>query len=65
MSYLLALAASVKELHHHVRLTGECRLDMAMWLRFLNEWNGVTLFLDNEVTKAADYALNTQTQQRR
>ena len=34
MSYLLALAASVKELHHHVKLNAECRQDMAMWHRF-------------------------------
>jgi len=59
VSYLLALAASVKELHHHVRLNVECRLDLAMWLRFLTGWNGVALFLDKEVTKAADYALYT------
>ena len=59
VSYLLALAASVKELHHHVRLNVECRLDLAMWHRFLTGWNGVALFLDKEVTKAADYALYT------
>ena len=45
VSYLLALAASVKELHHYVKPNGECRLDMEMWLRFLSEWNGVALFL--------------------
>ena len=59
VSYLLALAASVKELHHHVKLNAECRQDMAMWLRFLTEWNGVALFLEEEVTRAADYTLYT------
>jgi hypothetical protein len=57
--FLQTLAASVKEQNHHVRLNVECRLDLAMWLRFLTGWNGVALFLDKEVTKAADYALYT------
>ena len=64
VSYLLALAASVKELHHHVRLNVECRLDLVMWLRFLTGRNGVALFLDKEVTKAADYMPYTQMHQR-
>ena len=51
------MSASVKELHHHVKLNVECRLYLAMWLRFLTGLNGVALFLDKEVTKAADYAL--------
>ena len=62
VSYLLALAASIKELHHYVRLNVEYRLELAMWLRFLTGWNGVprvALFLDKEMTKAADYALYT------
>ena len=59
VGYLLSLASSVKELHHHVRLNKECRLDIAMWRRFLAEWNGVALFLDPEMTNAADFALYT------
>ena len=55
----LALEVSVKELHYHVKLNVECRQDMAVWLRFLSEWNGVALFLEKGVTKAADYTLYT------
>ena len=40
VSYLLRLAWSVQELHHHVKLTKDCLSDIAMWLRFLNNWNG-------------------------
>ena len=44
VAYLLTLAASVKQLHHYVRINKECLLVVAMWLRFLTEWNGVALF---------------------
>ena len=56
---LLSLAASVKQLHHYVRLNKECLLDIAMWRRFLTEWNGVALFLDGEVIKVVDFTLYT------
>ena len=49
----------MKQLHHHVRLNKECLLDIAMWRRFLTEWNGVALFLDQEVIKAVDFTLYT------
>ena len=43
----------MKQLHQYVRL------DTAMWLRFLTEWNGVALFLDQEVIKAVNFTLYT------
>ena len=49
----------MKQLHHYVRLNKECLLDIAMWRRFLTEWNGVALFLDGEVIKAIDLTLYT------
>ena len=57
VAYLLSLAASVKQLHHYVRLNKEYLLDIALWRRFLTEWNGVALFLDQEVIKAVDFTL--------
>ena len=59
VSYLLSLATTVKALHHHVRLDKECRLDIAMWRRFLKYWNGVAMFLEKDVTKATDIVLYT------
>jgi hypothetical protein len=47
VSYLLSVAHSVVELHHHVRLSRECQLDIAMWSKFLASWNGVSFFLED------------------
>ena len=59
VSYLICLAYSVSELHHRVKLTSECQLDIHMWFRFLKQWNGVSFFLDNTPTLAADFELYT------
>uniref|UniRef100_A0A8W8JDA4 Uncharacterized protein n=1 Tax=Magallana gigas TaxID=29159 RepID=A0A8W8JDA4_MAGGI len=52
VSYLLSLASSVRELHHHVHLNAECREDILMWKLFLEQWNGVSFFYDIERTPA-------------
>lgn len=54
VSYLIALSTTVKSLHHHVKLTAECRLDIKMWSMFLEQWNGISFFLENEETKSED-----------
>jgi hypothetical protein len=59
VSYLLTLAASVHELHHHVHLSNECRSDMRMWGTFLHHWNGISFFHDDNTTDAADFQLFT------
>jgi hypothetical protein len=59
VSYLLRLAHSVKELHHRVSLTRECRLDMQMWRQFLSTWNGVSFFHDDIFTESSDMGLFT------
>lgn len=51
ISYLISLSTTVKLLHHHVKLTHECRLDMQMWSMFLKQWNGVSFFLDHHETE--------------
>ena len=52
VSYLIRLSCMVKELHHHVKITYECRLDLRMWSLFLEQWNGISFFLDDEETSA-------------
>ena len=59
ISYLISLSCSVKELHHHIKLTEACRLDLNMWLKFLSQWNGISFFLNDHITKAADIKLFT------
>ena len=59
VSYLLRVAASVKLLHHHVYLNQACLRDMAMWSRFLQQWNGISFFYDTDITYSADMELYT------
>ena len=59
ISYLISLSCSVKELHHHIKLTEACRLDLCMWLKFLSHWNGISFFLNDQITKAAKIKLFT------
>jgi hypothetical protein len=59
VSYLLKVAHSVTELHHHVKLTRECQLDMQMWRTFLATWNGVSFFLEAEFVDSSTLGLST------
>ncbi|CAG2233319.1 unnamed protein product [Mytilus edulis] len=59
VSYLLTLAHSVKELYHHVTITKGCRDDMAMWFKFLSQWNGISFFISDNVINASDFHLFT------
>jgi hypothetical protein len=59
VSYLLTLSTTAKELYHHVHLTKACREDLYMWRRFLESWNGVSLFHQTNLTVAADWELAT------
>ena len=59
VSYLLKIAHSVKQLSYHVHLNEECREDISMWKLFLQHWNGVSMFHDNQRTVAADMQLFT------
>ncbi len=44
VSYLILLSTTVSELHHYVHLTVGCKEDLKLWLRFLENWNGVPCF---------------------
>jgi hypothetical protein len=59
ISRLLVAATKVSELYHHVYLDSECKADMLMWKHFLDNWNGISLFLDDKFTMAGDMELFT------
>ena len=47
---LIDLSTTVKQLHHHIRLTSEARLDLQWWLTFLPHWSGRSLILESHWT---------------
>ena len=59
VSYLLSLASSVSELYHYVHLNSECKQDLYMWIEFLTNWNGVSLFYEKDFTNSFDIQLYT------
>jgi hypothetical protein len=59
VSYLLSVAHSVSELHYHVHLSRECRLDMSMWRTFLETWNGASFFLEDTFVDSHTLGLTT------
>lgn len=52
MSYLLQLTKGVGSYHDIVHLNKDCKQDMKMWIKFLENWNGVSFFIDSTVTNA-------------
>ena len=46
MSYLLKLIQGKNNNHDVVFFNDDCRTDMKMWLSFLQNWNGVSFFID-------------------
>lgn len=59
VSYLLSLSTTVAKLHHHIKLSEECRLDLKMWSVFLQQWNGVSFFLHRDISVAPDFQFYT------
>ena len=59
VSHLIHLSTKVKELHHFVKLDSEVRAEIRMWQEFLQGWKGVSFFLDDNITNAADMHLYT------
>ena len=59
VSYLIDLSTTVKELTDFVHLSKEYKTDLEFWLRFLSDWNGVTMFHDCEFTNIFDMELFT------
>ena len=59
VSHLIHLSTKAKELHHYIKLDAEVRSDIRMWQTFLQGWNGVSFFLNDNITIAADMHLFT------
>ena len=59
MYRLFKAAYSVENLNHHITINIEAKADLAMWLHFLQNWNGVSLFLDVDESSADDMNLYT------
>ncbi|XP_069128708.1 uncharacterized protein [Argopecten irradians] len=59
VSHLIKLSTTVSELHHHVTLTSAVRADLVMWSSFLSSWNGVSFFIDDNITIKADLEIFT------
>lgn len=45
---LINLTVKATKPHHHIRLNSEAKADIQCWLNFLNDYNGTTIFLNNE-----------------
>jgi hypothetical protein len=56
---LINATCGVKSPHHHIRLNTGMRLDLKMWLVFLNEFNGVSVFNEPAFITNADALLFT------
>ena len=59
VSYLISLSTTVSNLQHFVYLDSHCQQDLYMWHKFLQDWNGVSLFYDSNFTNAYDMELFT------
>jgi hypothetical protein len=59
ISRLIQASKSVSKLHYYVYLNVETKKDIVMWKKLLSDWNGVSLFIDPDVTPAPDMELYT------
>ncbi len=58
ISHLL-LASSVHVLEDLISLSQECRDELRLWIMFLKQWNGLSLFYNNLVLSPIDIKLFT------
>ena len=56
---MIRLSCSVSELHYHVYLNNAFREDLSMWELFLQDWNGRSFFLEEQLTMAPDLHSHT------
>ncbi len=59
ISHLLLLASSVHALEDPISLSQECRDELRLWIMFLKQWNGLSLFHNNLVLSPIDINLFT------
>ena len=44
---LIDLTKGVRQPYHHIQLSQDAQLDLALWLQFLSQFNGRSFFLDD------------------
>ena len=44
---MIALTRGVKKTHHHIKLTTGFFKDLDMWSLFIEQWNGIGLFISS------------------
>ncbi len=59
ISRIIDASKGVNKLHHHVHIDRDCKADLLTWHTLLQQWNGVSLFLDPNFTSTADLNLYT------
>lgn len=59
ISHLLSLASSIPALKDRISITQACRDELKLWLTFLNQWNGLSLFYRHLVSSPVDIRLFT------
>jgi hypothetical protein len=59
ISRLIQASKTVKKLHYYVYLNSETQMDIKMWQVLVEQWNGVSIFIDPLVTPAPDMELFT------
>ncbi len=59
ISHLLLLASSALALEDLISLSLECRDELRLWIMFLKQWNGLSLFHNNLVSSPIDINLFT------
>lgn len=56
---LIDLTIGVKAAHHRVRITSKVKLDLNVWLTFLQNFNGKSFLLDDNWTNSDNLQLFT------
>ena len=51
---MINLTRGVSKPHYHIKLNSSFRKDVAMWLVFLKQWDGINIFLDIAPTNSPD-----------
>ena len=54
LNKLFTAANSVKKLWHRVHLSKDTKSDIRMWLKLMNQWSGISMFLDSDITRNED-----------
>ena len=56
---LIEITRGLRKPHHRVRVTRSAKEDMQMWLRFIEEFNGKSFFLEDKWENSVNMKLNT------